>query len=123
MRARIPRREILQLVGGAALAAVPRARTQSPRASTFRMPAESAGTPKICLGFWATVDEPNMRRVKQVGVDHVLTGGPRIPWDEAEIRARIDRFKAGGLTLCNMMISGFDDVIWGSRARTRRSST
>ena len=77
------------------------------------MPAEGKDTPKICLGFWAAVDEANMRRVKQIGVDHVLTGGPRIPWDEADIRARIDRFKAGGLTLCNMMISGFDDVIWG----------
>ncbi len=54
-----------------------------------------------------------MRRRKQIGVDHVLTGGPQIPWSEADVRARIDQFKAGGLTLCNMMISGFDDVIWG----------
>ena len=77
------------------------------------MPAEGDGTPKICLGFYVPVDEASMRRVKQIGVDHVLTGGPRIPWDEADIRARIERFKAGGLTLCNMMISGFNDVIWG----------
>ena len=54
-----------------------------------------------------------MRRVKQIGVDYVLTGGPRIPWTEADIRARIDQFKAGGLTLYNLMISGFNDVIWG----------
>jgi mannonate dehydratase len=40
-------------------------------------------------------------------------GGPRIPWDEAELRSRIDRFQAAGLTICNMMISGFNDVIWG----------
>ena len=40
-------------------------------------------------------------------------GGPRIPWEEADIRGRIERFKAGGLTLCNLMISGFNDVIWG----------
>ena len=87
--------------------------TAQTRPTFTRMPAEGKDTPKICLGFWATVDEPNMRRVKQIGVDYVLTGGPRIPWDEAEVRARIDRFKSGGLTLCNMMISGFDDVIWG----------
>jgi mannonate dehydratase len=54
-----------------------------------------------------------MRRLKQVGVDYVLTGGPPIPWTEADVRTRMDRFKSGGLTLCNMMISGFDDVIWG----------
>ena len=39
-----------------------------------------------------------MRRLKQIGVDAVLMGGPQIPWDEAELRARMDRFKAGGLT-------------------------
>ena len=54
-----------------------------------------------------------MRRVKQIGVDYVLTGGPKIPWTEADVRSRIERFQAGGLTLCNMMISGFNDVIWG----------
>ena len=36
-----------------------------------------------------------------------------IPWSEADIRARIEQFKAGGLTLYNLMISGFNDVIWG----------
>src|SRR5262249_18547486 len=45
--------------------------------------------------------------------DYVLTGGPKIPWSENDVRERIDRFHTGGLTLCNMMISGFDDVIWG----------
>src|SRR4030095_16320656 len=54
-----------------------------------------------------------MQRVKQSGGDHVLTGGPKIPWTKADPRPRIDSFKAGGLTLYNMMISGFDDVIWG----------
>jgi mannonate dehydratase len=77
------------------------------------MPAEGKDTPRICLGFYGPVEEAGMRRVKQIGVDHVLTGGPAIPWSEADIRARIDRFQAGGLTLCNVMISGFNDVIWG----------
>ncbi|HVR71238.1 MAG TPA: mannonate dehydratase, partial [Vicinamibacteria bacterium] len=78
-----------------------------------RMPPEGKDTPKICLGFYGTVDEAGLRRVKQIGVDHVLTGGPRIPWTEADVRARREQFKAGGLTLSNMMISGFNDVIWG----------
>jgi mannonate dehydratase len=116
MRARVPRREALQL-GAAVLAsvhpAVSLARSQSPRSSSFRMPAEGVATPKICLGIGAAADEATMRQLKQVGVDYVLTGGPKVPWEESDIRARIDRFKAGGLTLCNMMISGFDAVIWG----------
>ena len=77
------------------------------------MPAEGRDTPKICLGFGGPLDEPGMRRLKQIGVDHVLTGGPRIPWSEGDVRNRIEQLKAGGLTLCNLMISGFDDVIWG----------
>ena len=77
------------------------------------MPGEGKDTPKICLGFYGTVDEAGMRRLKQIGVDYVLTGGPRMPWTEEDVRSRIDSFKAGGLTLFNMMISGFNDVIWG----------
>lgn len=78
-----------------------------------RMPTEGADTPKICLGAGASMDDAGMRRLKQIGVNSVLMGGPRIPWDEAELRSRMERFKAAGLTICNMMISGFNDVIWG----------
>ena len=114
MRSGIPRRKILQAMGTAALVSSTRAaRIEAAQPRFSKMPAEGKGTPKICLGFYGAVDEPGMRRLKQIGVDHVLTGGPAIPWDETEIRARIERFKAGGLTLFNMMISGFNDVIWG----------
>jgi mannonate dehydratase len=109
----IDRREILKGIGAAALVSSAPSRSAGAQPKFSRMPSETRDTPKLCLGFWQSVDEPGMRRVKQIGIDHVLTGGPRIPWDEAEVRARIERFKAGGLTLCNMMISGFDDVIWG----------
>jgi mannonate dehydratase len=54
-----------------------------------------------------------MRRLKQIGVNYVLMGGPKIPWDEAELRSRMERFAAAGLTIANMMIAGFNDVIWG----------
>jgi mannonate dehydratase len=59
------------------------------------------------------MDEAGMRHLKQVGVDYVLMGGPRIPWTEEDLRARMDHFKKGGITIINMMISGFNDVIWG----------
>lgn len=80
-------------------------------------PAEGPNTPKICLGISPLTDEAGMRRVKQIGVDHVLMGGPRIPWQEAEIRTRMERLKAAGLTLCNMMISGFPNTLYGRPGR------
>ncbi len=118
MSTNIDRRSLLKGMGAAALASSVSVRatgdqpTRRPPAS-FRMPAEGRDTPKICLGVSPTLDDAGMRRLKQIGVDYVLMGGPPIPWDENEIRARMERFKAGGLTIFNMMVSGFDDVIWG----------
>jgi mannonate dehydratase len=117
MGSSLSRRTLLRALGAGALAATaPRGAARAAQAAQPQfagMPPEGPATPKICLGAGASTDEAGMRRLKQVGVDYVLMGGPRIPWDEAEIRARLDRFKAGGLTICNMMISGFDEVIWG----------
>lgn len=105
---------MLQAVGAAAFATAASPRGSLAAAPKFsRMPPEAKDTPRICLGGGATNDAAGMRRLKQIGVNSVLTGGPRIPWEEADVRARIEQFRAGGLTLCNMMISGFDDVIWG----------
>ncbi len=103
------RREILQ---GASAAAV-----------SFAVEKPIEGTPKICLEVGAgglsagTVDEAGMRRIKQLGVDYVLMGGPRIPWEEAEVRSRIERLKSGGLTLFNMMIGGFPNTLYGKPGR------
>jgi mannonate dehydratase len=76
-------------------------------------PALGSATPKICLGASPNLDEKGMRALKQIGVEYVLMGGPRVPWEESDLKARMDRFKAGGITIINMMISGFNDVIWG----------
>jgi mannonate dehydratase len=123
MGSSLSRRTLLRALGAGALAATaPRGAARAAQAAQPQfagMPPEGPATPKICLGAGASTDEAGMRRLKQVGVDYVLMGGPRIPWDEAEIRARLDRFKAGGLTICNMMISGFDEVIWGRPAISR----
>jgi mannonate dehydratase len=107
MSANLSRRTLLQSAGFAALAeaaAVP--------------PPKPGGkdTPKICLSA-GTIDEAGCRRIKQLGVDHVLTGGPRIPWEESRIKEIIDKLKAGGLTLGNLMISGFPNTIYGRPGR------
>jgi mannonate dehydratase len=58
-----------------------------------------------------------MRKVKQLGVDHVLTGGPAIPWTEKSLTDAMDQYKAEDLTVINMMIGGFDNVIYGREGK------
>ena len=98
---------------------------------------EAPGTPKLALELSNTgtpvatspgtrpmgniaigrLDAPSMRRVKQLGVDHVLMGGPPIPWQESEIRSRMDNLKSAGLSLGIMMIGGFPNTIYGKPGR------
>ncbi len=80
-------------------------------------PELGPGTPKICVGGGSRTDAAAMRELKQVGVDYVLSGGGRIPWQESELRARMDQYNNCGLTVCNMMISGFPNVIYGRPGR------
>lgn len=63
------------------------------------------------------LDLEGMRRIKQLGVNDVLMGGPRMPWDENQIRSTIEMLKSGGLTLGNMMIGGFPNAIYGRPGR------
>ena len=115
---KVSRRNVLQAAGGAALApsAMAAAEIPGPR-------LEGPDTPKICLEAGAGglaaggLDEAGMRRIKQLGVDYVLTGGPRMPWKEAEVRERVEKFKSGGITLYNMMIGGFPKTIYGKPGR------
>jgi mannonate dehydratase len=80
-------------------------------------PAEGQGTPKLCLGTGANADEKEMRRIRQIGVGHVLMGGPPIPWTETGLRAVVERFRAGGLAVANLMIYGFPRALYGRSGR------
>jgi mannonate dehydratase len=119
MKSELSRRRIMQAFG--AMALVPALKPAA--VSSSWPPAEGPEIPKICLELSAgrlsagTQDEAGMRRVKQLGVDYVLTGGPLIPWEEADIRSRIERLKAAGLTLYNMMIGGFPNTLYGRAGR------
>jgi mannonate dehydratase len=112
------RRTLLQSASFAALAgpAAQGASTPPPR-------AEGKDTPKICLQLGVSgatagaMDEAGFRRIKQLGVDHVLSSGPRIPWEESQLRDMMDRVKAGGLSLGNLMIAGFPNTIYGRPGR------
>ena len=86
-------------------------------------PPEGPTTPKLCLELGrgalaaGALDAAGMRRVKQLGVDHIAMGGPRIPWEEDQIRATMAQLKEGGLSLGNMMIAGFPNAIYGRAGR------
>jgi len=109
------RRSIFQAAGFSALVP-PAAFAAKPQPRPNWPIVERPETPKICLGAGAR-NEAALRRVKQLGVDHVLTGGPPIPWQEADIRERIDQCKAAGLTLYNLMITGFNNAIYAREGR------
>ena len=112
MQSRFSRRSMMEAVGATALA--PSLGLSAPSKS---WPVEEGpNTPKLCLLSQAR-DEAGIRRLKQLGVDHIIMGGPPIPWKEEDIRAQVERLKAGGLTLYNMMIGGFNDAIYARPGR------
>ncbi len=82
------------------------------------MPKEGPDTPKIAAPVGGReISDEAIRRVRQIGVDHVLMGGPKMPWDEATLRPIMDKCKAGGLTVGNMMIAGINNTIYGRQGR------
>ena len=105
MATKFSRRLLMQLVSGAAMAQV-----KWP-------PAEGKDTPKICLGSFGG-NQDALRNLKQVGVDYLLMGGPPSPWTEESLKKVMDQYKAAGMTVINMMIGGFNDVIWGRPGAT-----
>ena len=121
MSTRPSRREMLKTAGLAALA-VPASRVSPVESATGPLENQPGGLPKICLDAAAggapqgvSVDEAvatSARRIRQLGVEHVISGGGAIPWEEARLRQTTDRLKANGLTLANLMIAGFPNAIY-----------
>lgn len=82
------------------------------------MPQEGPGTPKLAAPLDArNITDKSMREVKQLGVNHVLMGGPPMPWTEPQLRSMIDKCKTGELTISNMMIGGFPNTLYGRPGR------
>ncbi|HYP08449.1 MAG TPA: mannonate dehydratase [Bryobacteraceae bacterium] len=102
------RRRMLQTVSAASLMPAVMAAVDS-----SWPPQLGAKTPRICLGPPQNADEKGLRAYKQIGVDYVLMGGPRSPWTEESLRAIMDKYKAGGVQVINMMIGGLNNVIHG----------
>jgi mannonate dehydratase len=85
---------------------------------------EGKDTPKICLeaglggppaagtGSGDEAGAASARRIRQLGVDHVISGGGPIPWDETRLKDMMGRLESNGLTLANLMISGFPNAVY-----------
>jgi mannonate dehydratase len=114
---KLSRRNLIKAAGVAAVAApVP-----SPAATMPAPRFEGKDTPKIGLaigdGGAGSPPDAQLRRVKQLGVDWVLSGGPRIPWTEEVLQPLMDRAKTAGITLGNLMIVGFNNAIYARPGR------
>jgi len=107
------RRRMMQAIGATALSP-----SVAPAAAVSAMGVEGRDTPKLGMGASvAHLDDASLPRVTQLGVGHVVMGGPPIPWEESEIRSRMDRLQAVGLKLANMMMVGFPNTIYGRSGR------
>ncbi len=83
------------------------------------VPQEGADTPKIAcaISLSAGVTEAAIRGVVQLGVYHVLSGGPVLPWRVGDLQPLVDKLKANGVILGNLMIDGFPNAIYGRPGR------
>jgi mannonate dehydratase len=132
------RRTAMEILGTVALTPVaegPLAAAQVPAA-----PREGKDTPKIALsmgdggsfggggrggaGGGAAASTPpdrlaGPRRIKQLGVDHVLGGLSGSPWTEPSLNAILERFKAVDITVGNLMINLSSDILYGRPGNKR----
>lgn len=117
------RRMAIQMAGSSAL--IPAAADTLSAAQVPQAPKESDRTPKIALGmgdgFAAGATDPaeGPRRIKQLGVNHVLSGGGAAPWTEESLKKSMAPWKAMGIQVSNLMINLSPDIIYG-KAGTKR---
>ncbi len=83
------------------------------------MPQEGADTPKFAcpINLSGGVTEAAIRGVVQLGVLHVLSGGLALPWTASDLHLLVDKLKANGLTLGNLMIDGFPNTLYARLGR------
>src|SRR3954452_16092473 len=87
------------------------------------MPSEGPNTPKIGAPVnGRDLSDGAIRAVRQLGVEYVLMGGGPMPWTAEQLRPMMDKLNAGGLTLGNVMISGFNNTIYGKPGRDEEIS-
>ncbi len=117
MKPGFSRRGFLKGAGAAGVLAAAPSAARAAGAGVDWPPPEGEGVPKLCLGVSADADPKTMRQLKQIGIDHVLMGGGPIPWAEATLEELRKRFADQGLEVCNLMIGGFSNTLYGRPGR------
>ncbi len=96
-------------------------------------PKEGSNTPKIAVstgdvgagaggrGSTTPSGDPSAgpRRIKQLGVDHVLGGGPPAPWTEQQLTTLMEPWKTAGIQVSNLMINLSSNIIYGKAGNQR----
>lgn len=79
------------------------------------------GTERAGAGTDTRPEDPTAgpRRIKQLGVDHVLGGLGNVPWTEESLNTTMARWKAGGITVGNLMINLSADILYGKAGDKR----
>jgi len=129
---KISRRALVEIIGASAL--MPGAHLAAEQVAAA--PKEGPTPPKIALGMGdgggggggrgqaATSGPPpdqavGPKRIKQLGVNHVLGGLGGVPWTEQSLNTVMDRWKPMGISVGNLMINLSPDIIYG-RAGNKR---
>jgi mannonate dehydratase len=126
---RYSRRKAIQSAASVALA--PLAAQVASAAQVPPAPKESKDTPKIAVGMFdgggggggRGAGNRDMtaavRRIKQLGVNHVLSGGGQLPWTVEALTAQLEPWKTAGIQVANLMINLSPDILYG-KAGTKR---
>ena len=126
---RYSRRKAIQSAASVALA--PLAAQVVSAAQVPPAPKEGKDTPKIAVGMFdgggggggrgaANRDmTAAVRRIKQLGVNHVLSGGGQLPWTVEALTAQMEPWKTAGIQVANLMINLSPDILYG-KAGTKR---
>ena len=86
--------------------------------SKSNLPQESSDTPKITL-FPNDLNDHTLRRIKQLGINHLSLTGPPIPWEKSVIEAMQNKAAEFEMKIGNLMFSGFDEAVYGRQGRDK----
>jgi mannonate dehydratase len=81
---------------------------------------EGPQTPKLCMGGPTTPSEAAIRRIKQLGVTHVITGGGANPWKLKDLKRMVRSYERYGMKVQDTYITGFDKAIRGEEGRDKQ---
>ncbi|MGD1069291.1 MAG: mannonate dehydratase [Bryobacteraceae bacterium] len=112
------RRIAMQMAGAGAL--TPFGAADLDAAQVSAPPKEGPDTPKIALGMPDAGAGSGPPRIKQLGVNWVLGGGPgQLPWTEEVLTKTMEPWKATGITVGNLMINLSSDILYGREGNKR----